>query len=298
MKLLVLLLTILLTCGRPENGPLAREDASLEVQERINAIRTWAVTCTFDRTLFACKHPLDGDAVLWNGLLCLSGEIQFCSAVNESVSIDGKLNRSPYWEANVRQSDSFSRDMFIGLMAYLIKTKDIELALRVQSYIQANDNKLCTDATDSRCTMTSTTWGLMAHVWEHLGLITFGNMLSHKSTYTFVVASQAAFSPKGFESHLVASHLVLCKFLGIEDRYTEQAANELAKKDPNNPLFVWLAAGYTDQVVQLLLQQLPTESHAGRENLQWSIERDTAQQHWLRSMGWEWIYLSNLINRK
>ncbi len=84
----------------------------------------------------------DFDSVLWAGLLCLSGEEDQCEMVKQSQSDEGRMWRSP-WRAKHRiyvesEGLSFSRDMGMGVLAYLVKKRDGELATRWKQYVQLN----------------------------------------------------------------------------------------------------------------------------------------------------------------
>ena len=87
-----------------------------------------------------------GDSTLHSGLACLVGPNSFCDAVNASQSADGRCWRNPCL-VNNQTTNSFSRDMSLGVMAFLIKTKN---ALYGQKWVQyiTKIRKLCPDATD------------------------------------------------------------------------------------------------------------------------------------------------------
>jgi hypothetical protein len=68
----------------------------------------------------------DGDMTLFNGLLCLSGEQRGCDAVTTSQGRDGRWWRSPRrvgWEYP-KYDVSFSPDQALGVLSYVLATKD------------------------------------------------------------------------------------------------------------------------------------------------------------------------------
>ncbi|MCV2350815.1 hypothetical protein [Paucibacter sp. Y2R2-4] len=75
----------------------------------------------------------DGDMTLFNGLLCAVGEPLGCLGVKEALDRNsGQWYRSPRirLNGNDRGGASFSPDMAMGVQLYLLKTKDIDSALR------------------------------------------------------------------------------------------------------------------------------------------------------------------------
>lgn len=294
MIYLIILFHLIISCGYPPKKDPAPESMIELIDERVESIRLWAPICQADvgnRPIpFVCKHPADGDAVLWNGLMCLVGKDFACNAVRESFSDNGKPNRSPYWRVTPRPENDFSRDMLMGFLAYLVKTKDIELAERFRIYVENNEYKLCTNATDSRCSLTPTTWGLMAYVWEYLGLPLWGNMPVSKSLYFTALRVQADATETGYPSHLIAAHIVICKYMQLSNFGIDAAISALYRLDPRNPLFILLKNGTSEQFALEMLTQMP-ESKPESDDLQWSTERFSEEKAWLRSVGWEFIYV-------
>ncbi|NBO38908.1 hypothetical protein EBU99_10035, partial [bacterium] len=136
------------------------------VLERRSQIQGWSIRCGVSASKDDCEV---GDAVLFNGLLCLAGDELSCEAVRRSQGSDGRM-----WRAEFRLArdavNSFSRDMAVGVLAYLVATRDTDLAKRWMVWIEQNDYRLCRESTDNRCDFTPGFWTLFRDVWEFLGL--------------------------------------------------------------------------------------------------------------------------------
>ncbi len=71
----------------------------------------------------------DGDSIIFNGLLCMSGEEAACSAVQASQDENGQFWRSPRRNpGNLGQDNSFSRDQTLGALLYIVKKRDVDAA--------------------------------------------------------------------------------------------------------------------------------------------------------------------------
>jgi hypothetical protein len=302
--LFLLFFSLILTCtnaGRDDSD--VNKELLQAVKYRDLDIRSWAKHCgdtaakeTYNSKeveIFGCDT---GDGVLFNGLLCLSGDKKACDAVAKAQNQDtGQWFRSEFY-LNSKYENSFSRDMAKGVLAYLIITKDQERANKWLSYIESHGNKLCDNDTDGRCLIPPAFWGVMKVVWEYIGLEPSMLMkLGNLGDDTTLLAS-AHLTPLGFHLHLVAVELHLRFHIKrIHPYLMKQLADVLVKRQPENPYFNWLASGPSDRVLRLLLDQCPKDS-PGYKN-QWSFERDTAEQAWLNSMGHECLFLFNLIQK-
>lgn len=271
-------LVLLVGCGR--STPTKPNPSELErLEERVVQVLEWAPVC---KNGMASKQSCDdGDNLLWSGLLCLSGEESQCRFVKESVDTDGRAWRSPYRVGKDR-ANSFSRDMAVGLLAYVARTKDFATLDRWVNYYEA-EGKLCPDAVDNRCELSPNI--------RSLAKIVKGDK-SEVDSYLTILYAQAKFGETGYPMHLVASQLVILKHLGLGNRYLwNQTAQALNTRDIN-PLFMYLD-GEEDKAVRTALERIPQAKPTKQS--QWSIERHHSEAAWKRSMGWEWVYLLNLI---
>lgn len=81
-------------------------------------------------------HCEDGDAMIFNGLLCTSGINEACNAVANSQDVEGRWWRSPRLK-DLRSGD-FSNDQTFGVLHYLVATKDRDAAIMWDRWLHAN----------------------------------------------------------------------------------------------------------------------------------------------------------------
>lgn len=255
-------------------------------------IETWAIRCGFSVAKDNCSI---GDAALFNGLMCFSGDELACEAVRRSQGSDGRM-----WRSELRVAgdavNSFSRDMALGVLAYLVATRDSGLGQRWMAWIERNDRRLCRESSDNRCVITPGLWSLFRDVWAHLGLpqtlsMGQGQLLDSP----FVTLMQAQFAPLGFEVHLTAVSLLLRHKMGQRSETLASLAAALVTRQPSNPFFVYLNEGPSHSTVRLTRAWCPASAPTYKQ--EWSFERNSGESPWLRSMGWECVMLINLIER-
>lgn len=297
---LTLLLAGLTGCKRKvaDGGSLAlsaRSSVSAEsirqLIEQKNGIQRWALRCGTSVAKDDCSV---GDAALFNGLLCLSGDELACEAVRRSQGSDGRL-----WRAEFRIAsdavNSFSRDMALGVLAYLVATKDRDLAVRWMSWIEKNDFRLCRESSDTRCDFSPGFWMLFREVWEFLGLEPNEKMRSAVLEDSVMALLQAHFSPAGFEMHLAGVNALIRKSMGQRSSTLQSLADVLAQRQPKNPFYAYLSLGAQPLVIEKTIAWCPSGQPQMRA--EWSFERDQDSSAWLRSMGWECVMLINFIVR-
>lgn len=80
----------------------------------------------------------DGDMTLFNGLLCASGESLGCDSVKKAQDASGRWHRSPRIAAdpNLREKNTFSWDMVLGVQLYVATTKDVEALNRWLAWVE------------------------------------------------------------------------------------------------------------------------------------------------------------------
>jgi hypothetical protein len=108
--------------------------------------------------------------------------------------------------------------------------------------------------------------------------------------FSALEVASALVTPLGYQCHLISVKALICKLLG-EDATAVPAA--LYRRDPGNPWFVFLAGRHelaAQKVLELDVQ--PGQGH------QWSWERDSAEKAWHNSMGWDIVFLCNLLLRE
>jgi hypothetical protein len=118
------------------SGAAAKAD---ELADRVAFWRQKAFLCESGASKFPSKysssdpsHCEDGDMTLFNGLLCASGEKQGCDGVAGSQQIKdsdkGRWWRSPRrigWDSTNGHDVSFSPDQALGVLHYIVATKDV-----------------------------------------------------------------------------------------------------------------------------------------------------------------------------
>jgi len=281
---------------KPSPTSSVTEEQKEALREMRASVRTWALKCEGG---IACgetdeRVPDAGDSMLWGGLLCASGEQDQCEAVKASQNSDGQIFRNPGLS---RGKNDSSRDMLLGYLHYLSATKDTDGAKALLNYIVKNDYKLCTNATDNRCSVNkvinAAIWGSMRRVWQHIGLTPTSDMEDSKLTDESIVAFQSKFSAEGYELHLVAVELLLRQVTRSYSNTLANAAQRLAERQPNNPYFEFVANGQTEKAARLTLEKCPSTLDHIRK--QWSWQREEDEKAWLVSKGWECIYIANLL---
>lgn len=262
--------------------------------------RSWAPLCEGHPSKAACD---DGDATLFSGLLCLAGEEQGCAAVKAAQDSAGKFWRSPR-RVGVDSSNSFSRDMALGVLSYLLATKDTAAAqawirwvdqnsvcqLNVGGVCQLRTYRYCRDDSDGRCLITPGMWSVMRRVWEHLELPLHKEM---KTTGEQTLIMEAEQAPVGYALHLKAVVFFLYQKMGRNLAFEWDLINTIHERQPDNLFFQYLHEGSSLRLQEALKNLCPLEAPENRK--QWTWERDTAEHAEHDAMGWDCIFLGRLL---
>ena len=306
--LLVFVLTSIISqavtsCGRHDSSRTLSSDSARAHW------RNLAPTCAGYPSKADCD---DGDMTLFGGLICAGGESKGCDLVRDAQGPDGQWWRSPRrTSGNLGQPNSFSRDMAMGVLLYLATTRDSAAAERWLSWIHANRScgvkgprgkclvpgvhRFCRDDKDFRCAMTPGNWAIMARVWDHLGLPRSTEMRLSAGSDDLVLPTQAEHSPVGFQLHLLGVEALLKKRVGAESSAVTKATALLYERQPENPFFAYLAQGASPELEMRVDTLCPVIGDASTARNQWSWERDTTEQAWRNSMGWDCLFLSHLV---
>ena len=275
------------------------------------ALRFWreiAPTCEGFPSKADC---VDGDMTLFAGLLCAAGERSACEMVRLSQDEDGRFWRSPRRVGdNLGERHSFSRDMSLGAMLYLVTTHDARAARRWVEWIQDNracavespfggcmvwgPHRFCRDDDAGSCTVTPASWAMLGRVFDYLGIGRTPEMLAAGAIDTTTMLVEAANAPVGFELHLVAVEVFLKMLTGATPGDRARAAASIVARQPDNPFFVYLAG--QDQAWWPRAQEIcPKAGDAPSTNLsQWAWERATDDRAWEESMAWDCVFLARL----
>ncbi len=284
-----------------ESGPAYSQPIAtpLEILP-FSAWRSWAPLCQGHPSKGNCD---DGDATLFSGLLCLSGEEAGCKAVEAAQDTAGKFWRSPR-RVGVDTSNSFSRDMALGVLSYLLATKDQEAAqawiqwidqnslcqLNVGGVCQLRTYRYCRDDSDARCFITPGMWSVMRRVWEHLELPLHKEM---KTAGEQTLVTEAEQAPLGYAFHLNAVVFFLYQKMGRNLAFEWDLINTIVERQPDNLFFQYLHEGASPRLQEALRNLCPRT--APQETKQWTWERDTAENAERDSMGWDCIFLGRLL---
>lgn len=257
----------------------------------------------------------DGDMLLFSGLLCASGDDEGCNQVRSSQGSDGRWWRSPRRiSGNLGAENSFSRDMSLGALLYLAKTSDRAAAQRWLGWINNNRpclatnphgdciargaQRFCTDDKDGRCTLTPSSWALIGRVWDALGLPITQAMRSAMAVDRDVLKQSARTAPVGFELHLAAVDVFLKQTLGMDRHHYAEAITTIVGRQPDNPFFQFLAHGASDKLWDLVSALCPQRGRERPHGHQWAWERRTEDRAWEESMGWDCLFMADLLNQR
>jgi hypothetical protein len=244
-----------------------------------------------------------GDMVLFNSLLCYSGYMPSCTAISESQATDGRWWRSPlHVNAPIRAaSGSFSKDHAVGLLLYFVTNHDAEAASKWFDWIVSESRdqfppvyRVCEK---QHCTITPTLYSLMYKVWRYLGLEPSANMKTFKNFATDSDLAVEAGRLNGFELHVKGVMALLLDRLGERP---EKLIETIVARQPDNPFFQFLARQNPSGIAENVLTKckaIARDDYPDNAGNQWSWERDTAENAWETSMGWDCIFMANALLR-
>lgn len=281
------LLCLLLIAGCHRKAPSPPSAAGEDLSDIKAKIGEWAETCDDARTKQDCD---DGDAMLFNGVLCLSGDGFACAAV-EQMEYEGRFWRSPK-RVGKDTKNSFSRDMGLGVLAYMVATHD-RARMNLYTRYLSTKRRLCPDATDNRCDITPTFAALYNLVAHHIG----AKELSYDKSkgdpvLDLIWQAEEPTLPRGFERHLLGVQVYIRKAMGDWSPALQGISENLYRKDPENAFFAFLAGL---EPAGLIERHAPHERPESRA--QWSFERSDESEAWKESCGWEWVFLINNLEK-
>ena len=285
------LLIIMSACGKPDT-----KSAPSDLEVLSERVRNLDLSyCKSGEVQWVCQREADGDAALWNGLTCLgTGDSVACNALKDFIEPDGRPRRTPQRRGTFEQ-DSYSRDMFLGFLAGMLKTRDVDTFNRVLNYLDANNEKLCPMSEDGRCNLSNVTKTLAVKVGKAIGsqhpiLVKWGD-----GDLNLQLFAQSKVIPVGYQHHLVGVSLWLLKELRALDARGEAATEQLHKSQPKNAFFAWLAGDHAS-AANLGASQCPVGRTA--DHNRWTFNTRDDEQPWTGSIGWEFKVLLNLLERK
>lgn len=265
----------------------------------------------------------DGDMTLFNGLLCASGDERGCSAVALAQGPDGRWWRSPRrigWEAP-EHDVSFSPDQSLGVLLYVMEHRDSDRFSRWLNWLENNracmielaDHclqrgwlRFCRDDPDKRCTLRPADCLRLELVGSAIGVdgrlcqrILAELRLENQMIMPLEdwILSSALVNEPGYPMHLVGVSILLARKAGPNSPKLALAAEALALRAPDNPLFAYLASGATEAVKASLRSNCPSKDRPSSNRSQWTWERVAKPESWRDSMYWECVFLSRMLDQ-
>lgn len=286
MPLILCILTLFLSCSSGEHDAHFEKSPSQLIREKL------AVYCEKGSKVLASRGGWAVDEC--DGLLFTSLFSAACGGPGvdayESTVEPGQWFRNPAKDCFIpdkvdNKSDStISKDMYLGLTAYLAHNKKRDVLGRTIEYGK-NHSWVVGEAADattqaSKCFITPSLQSLLAEAYDYAG----SGSLQSPLTQTAILPLST-----GFRAHLdVLAILVRGKVQGHVDTLDLNTLKDQARRQPNNALFQIAKAKYDDadfsKAVELLLDknhwpetELPTNKNHCTEYL-W--QRDDDPSDW------------------
>lgn len=263
---------------------------SLQLKHLSEKARPWCNTRLGFPAKSGTEPSSQGDCVLFSALLSFSGvEGEANAYVPACIAPDGRPVRSPDLVDKEPNLDGFSKDMLLGVLLWTIVSRDPAPLERLIGYVNRT-GCLCPKSSDRRCTLTPQMTYLTNKVAKHVGSKARlkGDWLPGWLFSALEVAS-ALVTPLGYQCHLISVKALICNLIFTYSS-NQTVCAILAKRDAGNPWFLWLDGQHDKAALTLLsLNVQPGRGH------QWSWERDSAEKAWKDSMGWDVIFLCNLL---
>ncbi len=333
MRILALILILACLDMRAKaSAAVLSPEIQLRLEEARERWRSYGHLCqgTFPSKVRDDSTCDDGDSVLFNGILCLSGEELGCQGVRSALDDQGQWWRSPRRVGGSLESEnSFSRDMAAGVLAYLLGTGDQGRAELWMNWLETHGKsekikgiktptltQFCTNGKDATCVATPGFWGVASNLWEFFGWPQRSRMQDPYKDFRALgslakVVVKALFggldgfsefevkkAPLGYQLHLKGVQIWLYQKMGrpLIDGFVdvEHSAELIYQRDPANPFFAFLHQGVSDELAVRLLTLCPAEGQDA-PRYQWSWERESKEEAWHESMGWDCVFLANLL---
>jgi hypothetical protein len=235
----------------------------------------------------AQQRSSQGDCVLFSALMTYAGIEEARGYIPACIAEDGRPVRSPDRIAEPDSVDAFSKDMLLGVLLWTLITRDPAPLDRLIGYVNRT-GCLCEKASDRRCTLTPQMTYLTNKVAQAVGLKARlkGDWLPGW-LFSALETASALVTPLGYQCHLISVKSLIRRLLGKESQLVPTI---LADRDSGNPWFLFLA-GRHELAAQTVLSMnvQPGQGH------QWAWERDSKEQAWHDSMGWDVVFLCNLL---
>ncbi len=222
---------ILVSCGSidSDDTPGVKYPGLKEQIERIEPLLLFCDgTPAFPRKNNVTGTPMCdvGDGVSTEGAVYALGGLGDVTAIERSMEPNGRLWRHPSYVLR-DTSNSLSRDAEIGFYEAMEASKNLTLIRRHLAYTKSI-GKLCPDATDNRCDITSSVAILAKYVLgEKVSVI-------ERSQDASTILIEANTAPIGYRAYLPARKLRLIYATGNADTYYSKAAQALYRRFPKS----------------------------------------------------------------
>jgi len=295
---------------RADESPLVKTPILSSTTEALKArralLRTWAPKCS-DGSLTMSSCPF-WDAVEYMGMLCLSGETEYCDQVKNAQDASGRFFRSPEYRLHPKPENgpTFSRDMDRGVWGYVIATGDKEVAAKYMNYVKGNGYHLCPKSKESweACTTRATYWTFVTQVFNYLNL---PHDKKKMNDYKFTIESiysplESQEQPLNFEMILNAEELYTYQKMaekGAKLKNTDtyrKLARIIHKRDPENAFYEYLVYGANESSAQKILKMCPSDRPVVPNDLQGNpVYTEPANGPWEKGSGHYCIFMINAI---
>ncbi|WP_428826586.1 hypothetical protein ACLIKD_21100 [Azonexus sp. IMCC34842] len=255
----------------------------------------------------------DGDALIFNGLLCLSGLPLGCETVKAAQDGGGRFWRSPHLVGSTAQNP-FSGDQLKGAIGYFIAQGDAVNFSRFLQFLRSNmvlipsptnpiyqGYKSCTNDVSNTCLVGSSDWLWLTNIAEKLAVTSELPAATLdpevRAWYTpDALVWEAAFTPLGYRTHLVGIAILFAQKIGLQGVQFKDAAAILASRQPHNPFFLYLHLGKDEIVANELAKKCDLNASQSAFD-QWAWEREESESAWKTSMRWDCTFMYSLLSR-
>jgi hypothetical protein len=309
--LLFLSLIVFSTTAFAKDDPLVLapiEPATVQaLKARRALLRTWAPKCS-DGSLTMSDCPF-WDAVEYMGMLCLSGEVEYCKQVKDAQDpVSGRWWRSAGFRLNPNPAvtgPTFSGDMDHGVWAYTIATEDREAILKYMSYVRENNYKLCPKSVEGwdACATRATYWTFAHQVYDWLGLPPDKKKMKG---YKYLIDSlysplEALTEPKTFQMILTAEGIYMLQKIREKGgeiknpKLLQKIANILHRRVPEVPFYEYLAYGPNESSAEKILKICPSIAPVVPIQDGHPVYSEPANGPWEQGSGHYCIFMINAI---
>lgn len=163
----------------------------------------------------------------------------------------------------------------------------------VPRYLSLYLERVCEEA---HCVLTPNLYALMYKTWKYIGLEPSINMKVFRAADgEESMISQIKKVDPGVELHLKAVTALIRRV--THRGATSKMIDAIVEKDDKNPFHLYLDNAPLKKIVEAFAPMLTLTLDDMRANRghQWTWERDSADEEWRDSMGWDLIFIKNLL---